>query len=267
MGLANVERSLNYIRIFTEFISQPEYANVVVMFGIVNEALVGQIGRDTLLSLCVVLFSFVLDSTNVCVLCASDLQSHNIMRAITGLGEGKGPYIAISGGLNTVTMWPNLLIGVDRVALDTHPYFAFSGDPNTEPINVVASDGQMGGTWTERACTQWKVETNDMCATIRFSFPSEEIDWFLPSQTSFGVTFAGEYSNGINDCGFYLQGTETYVPKNPDCAFWNSWENWDQNTKDGIYNFMLASTDALEHPFFWTWKVGAHHLLFQHDRF
>jgi hypothetical protein len=29
MGVANAQRSLDYIRIFAEFISQPEYANVV----------------------------------------------------------------------------------------------------------------------------------------------------------------------------------------------------------------------------------------------
>lgn len=37
MGLANAQRMLDYIRVIAEFISQPEYANVVGMFGIVNE--------------------------------------------------------------------------------------------------------------------------------------------------------------------------------------------------------------------------------------
>lgn len=48
MGLANAERTLGYIRIITEFISQPEYTNVVPMFGIVNEALLQTIGREQL---------------------------------------------------------------------------------------------------------------------------------------------------------------------------------------------------------------------------
>ena len=38
MGMANAQRSMNYIRILTEFISQPEYRDVVPMFSIVNEA-------------------------------------------------------------------------------------------------------------------------------------------------------------------------------------------------------------------------------------
>lgn len=65
MGLANAQRTLNYIRIFAEFISQPEYANVVPMFGIMNEPLVGIIGQETLTSLCVAFFFiFVSDSVN-----------------------------------------------------------------------------------------------------------------------------------------------------------------------------------------------------------
>lgn len=60
MGYANAQRMLNYIRIFTEFISQPEYVNVIPMFGIINEALSGTIGRDTLTSLCVAVFTVVI---------------------------------------------------------------------------------------------------------------------------------------------------------------------------------------------------------------
>lgn len=37
MGYANAQRTLDYIRILTEFISQPQYRDVVVMFGILNE--------------------------------------------------------------------------------------------------------------------------------------------------------------------------------------------------------------------------------------
>ena len=44
MGMANAQRALNYIRIITEFISQPEWKDVVPTFGIVNEALITAIG-------------------------------------------------------------------------------------------------------------------------------------------------------------------------------------------------------------------------------
>ncbi len=51
MGIANAQRALDYIRIITEFISQPQYANVVPMFGIINEALVKMIGKDQMTAL------------------------------------------------------------------------------------------------------------------------------------------------------------------------------------------------------------------------
>lgn len=37
MGYANAQRTLNHIRILAEFISQPQYKDVVPMFGILNE--------------------------------------------------------------------------------------------------------------------------------------------------------------------------------------------------------------------------------------
>ena len=37
MGMANAQRTMNYIRILTEFISQPEYKDLVPIFGIMNE--------------------------------------------------------------------------------------------------------------------------------------------------------------------------------------------------------------------------------------
>ena len=50
MGYANAQRSLDYIRIITEFISQPEYKDIIVMFGITNEPQAAEIGKDNLKS-------------------------------------------------------------------------------------------------------------------------------------------------------------------------------------------------------------------------
>jgi glucan 1,3-beta-glucosidase len=70
----------------------------------------------------------------------------------------------------------------------------------------------------------------------------------------------GEFSNGWNDCGLYLHGVpdpgapdQTTFPG--DCAQWTAYESWGQDTKDGLNNFALASMDALQNWFFWTWKV------------
>lgn len=48
MGYANAQRTLNYIRIIAEFISQPQYKDVVPIFGILNEPQASTIGQDPL---------------------------------------------------------------------------------------------------------------------------------------------------------------------------------------------------------------------------
>ena len=48
MGLANAQRSLEYIRILAEFISQPHIQQVVVMIGITNEPQGPVIGLENL---------------------------------------------------------------------------------------------------------------------------------------------------------------------------------------------------------------------------
>jgi len=56
MGYANAQRTLDYIRILAEFISQPEYRNVVTMFGILNEPQGPTFGQAALASLYVFVF-------------------------------------------------------------------------------------------------------------------------------------------------------------------------------------------------------------------
>ena len=51
MGLANAERSLDYIRIVAEFISQPEWRAVIPMFSMLNEPLLHNIGQTQVQSL------------------------------------------------------------------------------------------------------------------------------------------------------------------------------------------------------------------------
>lgn len=51
MGVANAQRTLDYIRVIAEFISQPEWVSVVPMFGIMNEPTVAVEGFPQLTSL------------------------------------------------------------------------------------------------------------------------------------------------------------------------------------------------------------------------
>jgi hypothetical protein len=56
LGYVNAQRSLDYIRIFAEFISQPKYKDVVTMFGIMNEPEGTVYGKENLARLLVFFF-------------------------------------------------------------------------------------------------------------------------------------------------------------------------------------------------------------------
>ncbi|KAJ6528287.1 glycoside hydrolase family 5 protein [Mycena vulgaris] len=217
MGVANAQRALDYIRIIAEFISQPEYRDVVPMFGIVNEALMSTIGRDQLT--------------------AFYLEAHNMIRGITGYGAGNGPFMSIHDGFQGVASWAGFLPGSDRVILDTHPYFAFDQQPNDAPIATSEDAATAGGTWPASACSAWGGSIN-------------------ASRTAFGVTVAGEFSNGYNDCGLYLTGVNGSQHYGGDCALWEDSSTWNASVKAGVREFALASMDAMQDWFFWTWKIG-----------
>ncbi|KAJ7491869.1 glycoside hydrolase superfamily [Mycena galericulata] len=186
MGIANAQRALDYIRIIAEFISQPEYRDVVQMFGIMNEALMSTIGQEQL-------FSFY-------------LEAYNMIRTITGLGAGNGPYIGIHDGFEGLSSWVGFLPGADRVILDTHPYFAFNNQPDSSPIATGTEPASAGGIWPKQACKTWAQSLN----------------------TSYGGG----------------------------CSLWMDSSTWNATVKAGVMEFALASMDAMQDWFFWTWKIG-----------
>lgn len=73
MGIANAQRTINYIRILTEFISQPEYNNLIAHFGVVNEPQMATIGAGPLRSFYT--------------------EVYTMIRGIAGVGDRKGPII------------------------------------------------------------------------------------------------------------------------------------------------------------------------------
>ncbi|OSC98799.1 glycoside hydrolase family 5 protein [Trametes coccinea BRFM310] len=224
MGIANAERSLDYMRIITEFISQPEWKDLIPIFSMINEPFMAKIGRDQVESFY--------------------LKAYNMARGVTGTGAGNGPMLAFHDGFSGPGGWAGFLSGADRLALDTHPYFAFNGKANRDPVNVTADGGdgqEFGGQWPLLACTSWGKMMNT-------------------SRQAFGVTFAGEFSNAINDCGLYVNGVNGDTAANsaygPGCSYWEDYANWSDENKQGLLNFALASMDALGDWFFWTWKIG-----------
>lgn len=49
--------------------------------------------------------------------------------------------------------------GADRLTIDIHPYFAFDGQPNLNPIDTGTGPGA-GGTWPQTACSAWAANMN-----------------------------------------------------------------------------------------------------------
>jgi len=129
MGIANAQRTMGYIRVLAEFISQQQYEDVVQMFGVINEPLMGIIGRDQL------------DRFY--------LQSYDMLRNITGIGNGA--YMVVHDGFSGLTPWKDFLPGSDRIILDTHPYVAFGGGLN-QPLDY----------WPPAACRAFQVNQSNV---------------------------------------------------------------------------------------------------------
>ncbi|KAJ7075788.1 exo-beta-1,3-glucanase [Mycena belliarum] len=204
MGIANAQRTLTYLRILTEFASQDQYRDVVCVIGIVNEILwsaIGQVGVQS--------FYY---------------GAYEAIRTATGIGAGKGPYMAIHEGFQGPAIWEGFLNGADRIALDQHPYLAFTYD-------YVSTLDQMA----VKPCA-WAIATNQ-------------------SSKAFGVTLGGEFSTAINDCGLWLNGIGS-TPGAPNCAQMDDWASYNATLIAGLKQVTLATMDALQNFFFWTWKIG-----------
>lgn len=76
----------------------------------------------------------------------------------------------------------------------------------------------------------------------------------LRSRRNFGLIIGGEFAASPNDCGLFLLGVKGQS-SNPQCPEYNDWENYNNTMKEGIQNFLVATFDALQDWFFWTWKV------------
>ncbi|KAJ6552612.1 hypothetical protein DFH09DRAFT_1366260 [Mycena vulgaris] len=180
-------------------LGQPEYRDVVPMFGIVNEALKCTIGREQLI--------------------AFYLEAHNMIRWIMGDAAGNGPFMSIHDGFQGVASWAGFL----------------PGSPNDAPIATSEDAATAGGTWPASACS---------------------------ARTAFGVTVAGELSNGYNDCGMCLTGMNRSQHYGGDCALWEDSSTSNASVKAGVREFALASMDigpavaGVVRPPLWSYQLG-----------
>ncbi|GAA5832811.1 hypothetical protein JCM5353_008342 [Sporobolomyces roseus] len=229
MGIANAQRTLNIIRTVTEFISQPEYKNVVPMFSVLNEPYAATIGVDMLRHFYI--------------------ETYEMMRSIGGTGANNGPFLAFHDGFVNMAQtveqggWDGFLNGWDRVAMDSHRYLCFS-EPNNYGLTYQAS----------LPCNYWAENMN--ISTNAFGLT-------IGGEWSLAINDCGKWLNNVGN-GQRYDGTY-FVPGNTtapafqavgSCTEWNNWEAWNSTTKNGLRMVAEAHMDALRHWFFWTWKTG-----------
>ncbi|OSD08667.1 glycoside hydrolase family 5 protein [Trametes coccinea BRFM310] len=219
MGIANAERSLDYIRIIAEFISQPEYKDVIPLFGITNEPFGPTIGEDAIQRYY--------------------LQAYNIVRNASGTGEGHGPWVVFHDAFFGLKQWAGFLPNADRTQLDIHQYVCF-GAQSADDYGTRVQSGQ--------PCSTWGAGQNDSMTAYGMTHVGE---WSL------AINDCGQWVNGVN-LGARFDGTFTtsHFDKTGDCSTYTDYTQWDAQWKADMKQFALQSMSALQNWFFWTWKIG-----------
>ncbi|KAJ7238808.1 glycoside hydrolase superfamily [Mycena haematopus] len=220
MGIANAQRSLDYIRIIAEFISQPEYADVIPMFGVTNEPQGGAITKD--------------------ILSRYYLQAYNNVRLASGIGAGNGPFVSFHDGFLGPAEWSGFLPNADRASLDMHPYLCFQ---TQDPDPITKRTGDPCGAWGGL-----------------FNTTMVDFGFIVAGEWSNAVTDCGLYVNGVGQGVRYegtFTGDGNTYPVLGNCETdWLDYQNWNATTKAAYMTFAQSSMDALQNWFFWTWKIG-----------
>ncbi|KAF9532305.1 exo-beta-1,3-glucanase [Crepidotus variabilis] len=217
MGYVNVQRSLDYIRVIAEFISQPEYKDVVTIFGIINEPQGPTFGKDNLSRFY--------------------LEAYRIIRQAGGTGEGNGPYVSIHDGFFPRSDWVDIFPNADRMSIDTHPYLAFN-EQSASPLS----------SFVQTPCTSWGNLVNTSMGAFGLTTAGE---WSL-AVNDCGL-FLNNVGAGTRYEGTYTPGT---FPKMGSCTPYTDWQNFDADMKSNFKKLALSTMDALQNYFFWTWKIG-----------
>ncbi|KAI0035937.1 glycoside hydrolase family 5 protein [Vararia minispora EC-137] len=219
MGYANAQRTLDYIRIIAEFISQPQYSSVVTMLGIINEPR-----------------AIFISNENVQRFYG---EAYSIVRTASGYGAGKGPIVSLHDAFNGLPWWAGWGPGADRLALDYHPYVAFD---KPQPVDSITNHVTL-------PCTRWGNQLNQSMSAFGMTAAGE---------FSNAITDCGTYVNGVGQ-GSRYEGNYIYdssFQRVGSCTPYIQWQNWDATYKKAMMQFAMSSMDALNNWFFWTWKVG-----------
>ncbi|CAL1708174.1 unnamed protein product [Somion occarium] len=221
MGIANAQRVMDYIRVLAEFISQDQYKDVVQMFGVINEPLMGIIGRDQLERFY--------------------LQSYDMLRNITGIGSGA--YMVVHDGFLGLTPWKDFLPGSDRIVLDTHPYVAFGGGLD-QPLDH----------WPTAACGAFQVNQSnfDFGITITGEFSAAINDcglWIKGAGTAPSFPDCTQWDDWENWTQDMNDGIKQFVLASMDSMHFPGYFFWTWKVGNS------SVTGKVESPF-WSYQLG-----------
>ncbi|KAL0571233.1 hypothetical protein V5O48_010721 [Marasmius crinis-equi] len=233
MGLANAQRTLDYIRILAEFVGQPQYRNVVTMFGVLNEPRGVFIGQD--------------------VLSGFYAEAYRIVREATG-GTGQGPWVSYHDAFFSRQDWKGFIPNADRISLDSHPYIAFGGQ---------SSEGW--GTRTGPPCG-WGKDVNQSMSDFGLSVNGEFSNaindcglWVngVGQGVRYDGTFVAEPSTRVGDCSQWTDWTKFTDQTKGEI------KNFAMASMDGLYNYFFwtwkigdsSASGRVEAPA-WSYKLG-----------
>lgn len=216
MGYANAQRALDYIRIIAEFISQPQYRDVVPFFGILNEPRAQIVGTDSVKSFY--------------------LAAYDVVRKASP--DGNGPVVSFHDAFLGLGEWAGFLQGAKDVAMDYHPYMCFQGQTS----DTMAES-------TQKPCDQWasaiknSMSNFGMTAAGEWSNAINDCGLYL-NGVGLGTRYEGTYEYDGN------------WPRMGSCADWLNYPSWDADRKEAVKQFAMSTMDALQNWFFWNWKIG-----------
>ncbi|OJT09588.1 hypothetical protein TRAPUB_13965 [Trametes pubescens] len=226
MSIANVEQALDYIHIIAKFISQPEYRDIIPLFGIMNEPFSPTIGSDAVEHFY--------------------LHAYEIVRKASGMGEGKGPWVIFHDVFLSLSHWMSFLQNTDRMQLDVHQYICFNGQ---------SADNYTARVKADLACDTWGTGVRVLDGLRNNSMSSFGMTHI--SEWSLGINDCGLWLNGV-DLSARYNGTFMLgnYPKVGDCSEYTDYMQYDDTWKVSMKQFALQSMSALQNWFFWTWKVS-----------
>lgn len=229
-GTLNAQRALDLHKQLSAFFAQDRYANVITIYGLMNEPKM-----------------LVLDHQSVL---DWDTQAISIIR-----GNGIHQYLTFGDGFLDLSDWDNMFKGVDpKLIMDTHQYQVFNTD-------------QLGMSHQNRiqlACSGW---TAMMTATLN---PTTGWGPIMNGEWSQADTDCTEYLNNVGVgsrwAGTFNTGdasTQVLTPACPSPPCSCSQANADPSTySDDYKQFLQMYAEAQMHAFeqawgwfYWTWET------------